>query len=57
MVGLKALELFLQIVLLAMEGQSPEQREKMWDWYIKDVEWWRRFLKIDPAPAKEPAGG
>ena len=47
------IELLLKIVLAAMEGQTPEQRAKMWDWYISDVTWWRRVLKID----KEPANG
>ncbi len=49
------IELVLRIVLAAMEGQTPEQRAIMWGWYIKDVEWWRRVLKIDkepPAPAR-----
>ena len=44
------IELALRIVLLAMEGQTPEQRAKMWDWYITDVEHWRKFLKLDDAP-------
>ena len=49
------IELVLRIVLAAMEGQTPEQRAIMWGWYIKDVVWWRRVLKIDkepPAPAR-----
>jgi hypothetical protein len=41
------IELVLRIILLAMEGQTPEQRAKMWDMYIRDVEAWRKFLKID----------
>jgi hypothetical protein len=48
---LTILELLLKIVLLAMEGQTPAQRAKMWDWYITDAEWWRQRLKIDPSPA------
>ena len=43
------IELALRIVLLAMEGQTPEQRAKMWDFYLKDLEWWRKFLKLDEA--------
>jgi len=46
-VPLRIIELLLEIVKLAMEGQSPAQREKMWDWYIQDVTWWRTKLKID----------
>lgn len=44
---LKIIELLLLIVLEAMKGQTPEQRAKMWDWYIKDVESWRKALGID----------
>lgn len=45
--GLAVIELLLKIVLTAMEGQSVEQRSQMWGWYIKDVEWWRKQLKLD----------
>jgi hypothetical protein len=48
---LTILDSLLKIILLAMEGQAPEQRAKMWAWYVADVEWWRQFLKIDPSPA------
>ena len=44
---LTIIELILRIVLQAMEGQSPEQKQKMWDWYIADVERWRKLLKLD----------
>ncbi len=47
MPGLRLIELLLEIVKLAMEGQTPEQRAKMWDWYIADVERWRRLLKLE----------
>ena len=44
----------LKVVELAMEGQTPEQRSKMWDWYIRDVERWRAFLKLDaPVPPQK----
>lgn len=49
--GLAVLELLLKLVITAMEGQTAEQKKIMWDWYIKDVTWWRKFLKIDdPTP-------
>jgi hypothetical protein len=48
---LTIIELGLRIVLLAMEGQTPEQRAKMWDFHIAFVEWWMKFLKLDPSPA------
>lgn len=47
---LTIVELVLRIILLAMEGQTPEQRAKMWDMYIRDVEAWRKFLRIEDGP-------
>jgi hypothetical protein len=44
---LTIIELLLKIVVLAMEGQTPEQRATIWGWYIKDVEAWRKLLKLD----------
>ena len=50
---LSLLDSVLKIVTLAMEGQTPEQRKIIWDWYIADVRWWRRLLKIDePGPTQ-----
>lgn len=40
---LEPLTLMLKIVLLAMEGQTPDQRAKLWGMYITDVERWRTF--------------
>ncbi len=36
-----------QLVTAMVEGQTPEQKAKLWDWYIADVAFWRRVLKID----------
>ncbi len=47
MTPLVILELLLKIVLEAMEGQTPEQKKIIWDWYITDVAWWRKKLKLD----------
>lgn len=44
---LTVLELLLRIILTAMEGQTPEQRAKIWEWYVQDVERWRKFLGVD----------
>lgn len=30
-----------------VEGQTPEQRKQMWDWYIADIERIRKMLKLD----------
>jgi len=45
--ALRIVALALEIVKLAMEGQSIEQRQKMWEWYIQDVAFWRKLLKLD----------
>lgn len=45
--GEKLLELLLELVLEAMKGQTPEQKKQMWDWYIEDIKWWRKFLGIE----------
>lgn len=29
------------------KGQTAEQKKQIWDWYIEDVKWWRKFLHID----------
>lgn len=28
-------------------GQTPAQREKIWQWFVEDQERWRRLLGID----------
>ncbi len=38
------------LIRAVMEGQTPEQRKILWDWYIQDVGWWRNLLKIGEAP-------
>ncbi len=45
---------FVQLVValtnlaIAMaEGQTPEQKKIIWDWWIKDITFWRKFFKID----------
>lgn len=35
-----------------LEGASPDQREKLWKWYIEDMERWRKFWGIDDPPKK-----
>ena len=51
--GLSTLDLLFRLVLVAMEGQTPEQRKQIWDWFIQDVTWWRKALGIEDA--KPPA--
>ena len=48
--GLRIIELVLELALEAMKGATPEQKARIWDIYLRDVDWWRRVLKIDEAP-------
>lgn len=35
------------LVTKVMEGQTPEQRKILWDWYIADVARWRKWFHLD----------
>jgi hypothetical protein len=35
------------LVTKIVDGQTPEQRKQIWDWYIQDRENIRKLLKID----------
>lgn len=35
------------LVAKVVDGQTPEQRKQIWDWYIHDVERWRKRFKLD----------
>lgn len=35
------------LVTAMAEGQTPEQRKILWDWYIADVARWRKWFKLD----------
>ena len=43
----RVVEALIQLVIKAMDGQSPEVKKQLWDWYVKDVAWWRKALGID----------
>lgn len=36
-----------KLVTVVVEGQSPEQRAQIWEWYLADVARWRKFFKVD----------
>jgi hypothetical protein len=36
-----------EMVTEIVRGQPPEVKEKMWKWYVEDVERWRRLFKLD----------
>lgn len=35
-----------EMVTAMVQGQSPEQKQKIWDWYITDQERWRKWLHL-----------
>ena len=35
------------LVTAVVHSQTPEQQKIMWDWYIADVERWRKWFKLD----------
>ena len=34
-------------------GQTPAQREKIWQWFVDDQERWRKLLRIDEQVSKK----
>lgn len=44
--GEMIIQLFLEVVLEAMRGQTPEQKKIMWDWYIENIQFWRKVFNI-----------
>jgi len=48
--ALRIIELLLQIVLKAMEGQPPAVREQLWQWYVEDMKRWRKLFRLDEDP-------
>lgn len=37
----------IQLVLEIQKGQPVEVKKQLWEWYVQDISWWRKFLKID----------
>ena len=35
-----------KLVTVMVEGQTPEQKKQMWDFYISDVKAWRKLFGI-----------
>jgi len=36
-----------KLVTVIIEGQTPEQRQQIWQWYIEDRERIRKWFKLD----------
>jgi len=43
----RIIELALEIVKLAMEGQPPDVRAQMWRWHVEDMARLRKLLGLD----------
>jgi hypothetical protein len=37
----------LKFMSKVVDGQTPEQKKIIWDWFIEDQQKWRKFLKMD----------
>jgi hypothetical protein len=35
------------LVKVVIEGQPPEVKKQLWDWYVTDVAKWRKLFKLD----------
>ena len=42
----------LKFLTVLAEGQTAAQREKLTDFYIADLERWRKLFKLDSEPKK-----
>lgn len=43
----EAVKAICGVVEKAMDGQSAEQKAKMWQWYVDDVTAWRRLWGLE----------
>ncbi len=43
----EAIKAVAEMITELSRGQTIEQKQKFWDWYIADVEAWRKLLHID----------
>lgn len=42
-----AVKAIAEMVTEIVKGQSPEQKQQIWEWFIHDQERWRKLLKLD----------
>ena len=43
----QAIKAVAEMVTELSRGQSNDQKQKMWDWYVTDVERLRKWFKLD----------
>lgn len=37
----------LKLINKIIDTQPPEVQKQLWEWYVQDITWWRKFLHID----------
>ena len=37
----------MDLIMKVMDGQPPEVRKQLWEWYVEDVRAWRKFWGKD----------
>ena len=42
-----AVKAIAEMVTEIVKGQSPEQKQRIWEWFIQDQERWRKRFKLD----------
>ena len=43
----RAVEAIASLVGKIMDGQTPEQKKVLWDWYIEDMRRWRKLWGLE----------
>jgi hypothetical protein len=42
-----------KLVTVIVEGQTPEQKKIIWDWYIADMKFWRSLFASLTGPSAD----
>jgi len=45
--GLLAFTELLKFLSKMTDGQTPEQKKQIWDWFIEDQKRWRKIFHLD----------
>lgn len=49
----QAVKAVAEMITELSRGQSDEQKKKLAEWWIRDMERWRRFWKLDDEPGEK----
>jgi len=50
--ALLALTELLKFLTKVVDGQTPEQKKIIWDWFINDQQRWRKLIGLDDSAVK-----